>query len=298
MNVFRTTTGREFALADRLGGGGQGEVFQISAFPEFVLKRFFPRTLENDSTLEDRIRVMVDNAPMDWREPRSDHPTLSWPVDSVEESGQFVGFLMPLLNLSRAVELHQVANPSSRRSPSQAESWIQGFSWRYAVAAAANLALATNRLHDASVVIGDFNERNILVWADARVTLLDCDSMQVTDRACGTTYLCRVGRPDFTAPELIGEDWATTLREPSGDLYALAIHIHQLLLEGTHPFDGVWRGAGKSRSVTNSPRMVGGSIRAIPTSPHVLVRLDSLRFHPLFARFFTAPSWMERVTQS
>src|SRR5581483_11376743 len=140
----------------------------------------------------------------------------------------------------KAVEFHQIANPSDRHRPTQDASWTQGFDWHYLVATGANLALAVEILHDADVVVGDFNERNILVSGEARVTLIDCDSMQITDPATEEKFLCPVGRPEFTAPELINADWRKTVRAPSSDLFALAIHLHQLLLEGSHPYDGVW----------------------------------------------------------
>jgi hypothetical protein len=100
------------------------------------------------------------------------------------------------------------------------------------------------------VVIGDFNESNIRTWREARVTLLDCDSMQVRDPVSGEWFFCRVGRPEFTPPELVRADWASTVRHPSSDLFALAIHLYQLLLEGEHPFRGVWRGNGEKPPVS------------------------------------------------
>ena len=70
---------------------------------------------------------------------------------------------------------------------------------------AANLCLAVDTVHRVDAVIGDFQERNILVNDTTRVTLVDCDSMQFTG-ADGHQFLCGVGRPEFTAPELAGVD--------------------------------------------------------------------------------------------
>jgi hypothetical protein len=66
----------------------------------------------------------------------------------------------------------------------------------------------------------------------------------------GEWVFCRVGRPEFTPPELVRADWARTVRHPSSDLFALAIHLYQLLLEGEHPFRGVWRGDGEKPAVS------------------------------------------------
>src|SRR5262249_47973571 len=97
---------------------------------------------------------------------------------------------------------------------------------------------------------GQGHAAHLRPWGEARVTLLDCDSMQVRAPASGEWFFCRVGRPEFTPPELVRADWATTVRHPSSDLFALAIHLYQLLLEGEHPFRGVWRGDGDKPPVS------------------------------------------------
>ncbi|MBR1741632.1 MAG: hypothetical protein IJ733_07125, partial [Lachnospiraceae bacterium] len=75
-----------------------------------------------------------------------------------------------------------------------------------------------------------------------RVTLVDTDSYHFT--AKGKTYRCEVGRGEYIAPELQKKMNRTmTLRNvplPSytreTDLFALAVHIFQLLMNGCHPF--------------------------------------------------------------
>jgi hypothetical protein len=153
------------------------------------------------------------------------------------------------VEMSETVELHRLTNAGDRHRAKGNTAWVQNFSWKYLIHAAANLAQATQMLHEAGVVIGDFNERNSRVTRDARITLLDCDSMQITDPATRGHFFCRVGRPEFTPPELMHADWSKTVRHPSSDLFALAIHIYQFLLEGEHPFRGVWNGPGDKPSV-------------------------------------------------
>ncbi len=51
--------------------------------------------------------------------------------------------------------------------------------------------------------------------------------------------------PEFTPPELAHANLAATVRHSSSDLFALAIHIYQLLMQGEHPFRGVWNGPGE-----------------------------------------------------
>jgi hypothetical protein len=235
--------GKALRLDNELGRGGQAEVWALKNSRKLVFKRYHASTLQKDPSLELRIESMVGSPPRGVKEQRTGHRLLAWPVDVVRESGRFAGFLMPVIDVASSVELHEVSNPSSRADATGPTGWVQGFTWRYLVATAANLSLATDVLHRAGVVIGDFNARNIRVWSTARVTFLDCDSMQVA-AADGTHFLCRVGFLDFTAPELPSRTWKTVVRAPSSDLFALAIHVHQLLLQGEHPFRGVWHRQG------------------------------------------------------
>lgn len=241
--MLRRESGGDLRPGARLGRGGQGEVFEVVGRPELVFKRIHDTALSQEPTLEARLRAMVGAPPPTARESGSGHVLLAWPSDLVREGGSFVGYVMPRIDLAKTAELHAVTNSSDRANPSRrTPGWVRGFTWRYLLQSASNLAVATQAVHDGGYVIGDFNERNVLVWPEARVTLIDCDSMQV--RHGSTDFLCRVGRPEFTAPELLGEDLSRTVRRPSSDLFALAVHVYQLLMDGAHPFDGRWSGPG------------------------------------------------------
>src|SRR6516225_7429864 len=248
--ALATVSGGTVLPGRKLATGGQGEIFAVASPAGFVLKRYPRRTLDSDPALGRRLRVMADRRPAEWREAGSGHMNLAWPSEVVLADGRFAGFLMPAVDARQTVELHRITNPTDRRTATGAAAWTKGFDWRYLVRTAANLAHATHVLHAAGVVIGDFNESNIRTWREARVTLLDCDSMQIRDPASGEWFFCRVGRPEFTPPELVRADWASTVRHPSSDLFALAIHLYQLLLEGEHPFRGVWRGDGEKPPVS------------------------------------------------
>jgi serine/threonine protein kinase len=109
---------------------------------------------------------------------------------------------------------------------------------------ARNLARAVRSVHSRGYVIGDVNESNVLVADDAIVTLVDTDSFQVND---GTTvYRCTVGKPEYTPPELQGMSFRDVDRSVEHDLFGLGVLIYQLLMEGTHPFGGVFTGQGEA----------------------------------------------------
>jgi DNA-binding helix-hairpin-helix protein with protein kinase domain len=252
---YKTASGQRVTLGRKLGFGGEGEIFEVTSLPGTAFKKYLPCAFTRMSPAErtgGKVLAMAARPPQ-WREVGTGFVTMAWPSQAVLENGRFAGFLMPAVDTRHTVELHQVVNPSARRIATGDSAWARGFSWNYLVRTAANLAHVTQLLHGSGVVVGDFNERNILVSSQARVTLIDCDSMQV--RAPNReVFFCRVGRHDFTPHELIGADWTRTLRHPSSDLFALAIHIYQLLMEGEHPFRGVWKGVGEKPPVLQLAR--------------------------------------------
>jgi serine/threonine protein kinase len=309
--AFRTRSGQVVAVGARLAAGGQGEVYAVTSPRGMVLKKYLPAALAGDPTLEHRLHAMTAHPPAQWRETQSGHVTLAWPAEIVDENGRFAGFVMPAVDMSTTVSLHRVTNPSDRHTAAGPTAWAQGFTWRYLIRTAANLAHATHLLHQAGVVIGDFNESNVRVTHEARVTLLDCDSMQISDPVTGQRFYCPVGRPEFTPPELLSANWRTTLRHPSSDLFALAIHLYQLLLEGEHPFRGLWSGPGDKPSVPELARQgiwahqPGGPLSARPAA--ISINLLPAAITALFRQAFedgaanpaarpTALQWQQALT--
>jgi DNA-binding helix-hairpin-helix protein with protein kinase domain len=291
--VYVTTSGRRLRPGRLLNEGGQGRVYEVTADKNTVFKEYSRAALQNDGSLPGRLKAMVTHRPTGWRSTRTGHVVMAWPTDVVLRNNQFAGFLMPYVDTKNAVELHKISNPSdradqeARRGPT---GWRTGFTWQHLIRTAANLAIATNIAHRSNVVIGDFNERNIVVSVDSRVTLLDCDSMQFTNPSTGERYFCRVGRPEFTAPELINAPWHRTFRHPSSDLFALAVHIHQLLLEGEHPFRGRWKDGREKPSVSALARdgiWANGKQGLSPRRSAVGVRLLDPDTVALFQTAFT-----------
>src|SRR4028118_1633833 len=166
------------------------------------------------------------------------HASIAWPIDLLHAVGgreKIVGFVMPRVNKVKPV--HTFYTPKTRREQKPL------FNYLYLHRTARNLASAINALHIRGYVIGDVNESNILVTDTALVTLVDTDSFQVRDPYTGYVYRCPVGKPEFTPPELQGQTFRDIDRAPEHDLFGLAVLIFQLLMEGTHPFSGVYLGS-------------------------------------------------------
>lgn len=223
-----------------LGAGGQATVYAAANDPRLALKIYRKAT----SDLIEKLRIMIRNPPVDSGVGKA-HASIAWPIDLLLQTGppySPVGFAMPRVNRMRPIV--EFYNPKTRRLQ------CPGFNYLYLHRTARNLATAMNALHAKGYIVGDLNEANLLVSDTALVTLVDVDSFQVCDRERQVVYQCPVGRPDITPPEVLAELRAgRTFREierrAEQDLFGLGILIFQLLMEGTHPFAGVFTGDGE-----------------------------------------------------
>jgi DNA-binding helix-hairpin-helix protein with protein kinase domain len=167
------------------------------------------------------------------------HVSIAWPQDLLhtdDTRGIMMGYLMCRVQDMRPII--DYFNPASRRAHCPL------FNYRYLTYTARNLVAAVKTVHDRGYVIGDINESNVLVNDRALVTLVDTDSFQVRDPQSGAIFRCPVGKPEYTPPELQNRVFAEIDRAVEHDLFALAVLVFSLLMEGTHPFDGLYQGEG------------------------------------------------------
>lgn len=231
--------------------GGEAAIWPVVSpgADQLMLKHYDAAYLARRPDLSVKIADMIQNPPHDPLAP--DDLMLAWPLEVVHSSsGKMCGFLMRRIP-GEICEWHHISHPDDRRRPGgPVPMWATEFeSWQRRVGCAKNLASAVATVHEAGYVIGDHHARNILVRRTALVALVDCDSFQVPRSNGGLPHLCHLGYPEVLAPELLGEPLSTTVRKPSADLFSLAIHIYQLLLEGAHPFTGIWSGLGEKPPV-------------------------------------------------
>lgn len=290
MADVRLESGEAVTLGPVLARAGEGTVYGVVQQPDWVAKVFHSDLKGLPSKLE-KVAAMVRSTPPGAVQPNG-FTVLTWPSRILVDDRGPVGFIMPRIDTATAVEIHTMSNPANREDPlPSAPQWTRKVTWGHLVNTAANLCLAVQVVHRVDAVIGDFQERNILVCDTTEVSLVDCDSMQFTD-GTGRRFLCGVGRPEFTAPELSGVDLRTQPREKPSDLFALAVHIHQLLMAGNHPFmRGAWTVAGDqpdALTLARSGSWAGGPgspLRTHPLAPPVSFLPDEIQ--RLFVRAFT-----------
>jgi WD40 repeat protein len=241
VRVRTERTGRIFDLHELFRSGGEGAIYEVPHYPNLVAKVYHAqrRTPERIAKLQ----IMVAHPPVNPTE-HLNHPSIAWPTELLRDTAtnQLVGFVMP--RVRQMLPLSEVYNPRARRRQ------LPLFNYRYLVRTARNLCAAVQAVHQAGYVIGDLNESNVLVSDQALVTLVDADSFQVRDPETGVVYRSLVGKPEYTPPELQGYSFAKVDRSPEHDAFALAVLIFRLLMEGFHPFDGVYRGSGEPPEVS------------------------------------------------
>lgn len=207
-----------------IGKGGEGTVYGIIGMPDFVLKVF-----RDDKRTETRHRKLL--AMIATSLSPSAMQQITWPTDVVYQGGQFVGYVMPAIKNNEDLNVMY------------SDKYICTLSEKITIAK--NLCAAINAVHNAGQVCGDLNPKNIGVDPkSARVTLVDTDSYHITEKGGSRVYRCEVGLPEYLPREIQekmknGQTLATaplpTFSKYS-DLFALAVHIFALLMNGCHPF--------------------------------------------------------------
>ncbi|MCR4646747.1 MAG: hypothetical protein K5695_15285 [Oscillospiraceae bacterium] len=185
---------------------------------------------------------------------------ITWPQAAlIDASGHFRGYIMQKINGHETLDC---AYSESQKAKSD-------FSFAEKIIIAKNLCVAVNIMHNKlHCVVGDFNAKNIMVSTKkGTVYLVDADSfhLQCTKEVRGRKVVdympAVVGRPEYLPKELheyvIAQNaQLDSLPQPSfnqeSDLFGLAIHIFQLLMNGAHPYGLMINPANKTSSISVS----------------------------------------------
>jgi DNA-binding helix-hairpin-helix protein with protein kinase domain len=185
----------------------------------------------------------------------------AWPLSGLHEGNQTVGLLMP--RIPPGFEpIHILYSPKTRVREFPAANWP------FLLHVAANIARGFAAIHRAGHVIGDVNHGNILVSKTGTTAFIDCDSFQIS--ANGRVYLCGVGVPTYTPPELQNRSFSSIQRTTNHDAFGLAVLIFHLLFMGRHPFAGRFSGRGEmpiERAIAESRFPFGRLAQQVQMSP-------------------------------
>ena len=233
MAVYKRRNGSSIELGRRVGGGGEGDIYEVSSLPDLVAKIW----ANPDDLRVRKMQVLLGHPPR--ISPRvREKIDLAWPTDALYgDDGAMVGYLMPKVSLDDYRELVNYAFPITRRRIEERRG--AEFSKEDILGIARNLAGVFLRLHSDNYLIGDVNRANFLVDVNGRAFVIDIDSMQARDPDTGEIHRCAVGTPDFIPPELVGKTFRDFDRVENHDLFGLAVLIFELLMNGVHPYDPI-----------------------------------------------------------
>jgi hypothetical protein len=149
--------------------------------------------------------------------------TIAWPVELLRDGGRTIGYAMP--EIAGSVSLAFACDPAKRLAA------LPGFNWHYLHVAALGVARSVAALHARGYVVGDLRPSSFVVDRHARVAFVGCDGIQVRDRKTGAVYRALAPFDERAAPELQGRDPAETDRAEAHDRHALAVLLHEVLLD-------------------------------------------------------------------
>jgi hypothetical protein len=293
-------SGRRLPVGQRIAEGGEGTVYRVADQASVCIK-IFHRDCLRDQEREEKLAVMVEHPPRDPMAQQG-HCSIAWPREQIfaDAAGKrFLGFVMPLVP-RQSLPLLACMQPEDRNQR------LAEFNFKYLVQASRNLAAAMAAIHRVDCMVGDLNESNVMVHPKALVTVIDCDSFQV--RRNGRVWRCQVAKSLYLAPELQGQDLGSMERTVASDSFALAVTIFQLLMQGFHPFNGVWQGQGEAPPMPERIRARmyayhGAAMKPPPAAPGLEILSPAVR--KAFLRAFcgepqerpTPENWMRYLDE-
>jgi DNA-binding helix-hairpin-helix protein with protein kinase domain len=206
--------------------GGQGAVYWVQGHSDLAAKIFNGGA----GTSEEKLQVMLRAIP--GRRNENGQRFFAWPEEIlVDQNRQVVGYLMPRVD---GVSLWDIILPN-RREKKQPRLDRKGL---YQIGI--RLSKAVEVLHGEGHAANDLQPQNVLVTRKG-VVLIDCDSFEVLDRTNNRVFVCPVGLAKYIPPEYQGMSVPDYRGGEKVDRFALAVLLFQLLMQGGHPFSGVYQ---------------------------------------------------------
>jgi len=202
--------------------GGEGAVFDVLGRPDLVAKLY---SKPQDKERCDKLRAMAKLCSPDLLK------IAAWPTATLSNGNPAAveGILMP--RIADHKEIHHLYSVAQRKKD------FPEVDWGFLLHTARNCAIAFESIHGHGHVVGDVNQKNVMVSKKGIIALVDCDSFQVKE---GTRiFRCGVGMAEYTPPELQGRRFTELDRSANHDLFGLAVMVFHLLMMGRHPFSGV-----------------------------------------------------------
>ena len=228
MPSYQDSYGHPVQLGSQINQGGEGKICRIVGDQSRVAKIWRVPSYERATKLVATIR----NAP--GAVSTGQNLRYCWPLSPLYEGKKIVGYIMPAVNTNEFRQSQEFFNQTLRKDTEKTLGVT--ITKTTLVTAARDLCAAVAEIHAAGHVIGDVNEKNVLINSDGTVRIVDIDAIQVYDPKTNETHRCTVGRDEYTPPRLQGQRLNLVDRTTDDDCFGLAVMIFKLTMGGRHPF--------------------------------------------------------------
>ncbi|NET10604.1 MAG: hypothetical protein F6K16_39110, partial [Symploca sp. SIO2B6] len=242
MDIYVNTKKVRLTARNAIGKGGEADVFKLGK--DKAIKVFKPPDHPDFAGMPDAQQAARDRLDQHQHKLRQFPQGLPERVISpmalaMDQKGQrILGYTMPLLNDTEVLLRY---GDRTFRQAIEAQTVVQIF---------LDLHQTITQLHRANVVIGDFNDLNVLVKGTSAY-IIDADSFQFGAFTC-PMFTARFVDPllcDPTANQPILQQPHT----PTSDWYAFAVMLMQCLLF-VDPYGGIYKPKDKSQRIPQSAR--------------------------------------------
>ncbi len=217
VTAVRNNDRRQIQLLEELGAGGEGSVYKTS-ISGYVAKIYKPEKLTR--LRYEKLKLMLSK--------NINCEGVCFPLALIlNQRDEFVGYLM------RAASGRDLGK--SVFMPMLLKKYFPRWNKIDTVQLCVTILKKLKYLHDRNVILGDINPYNILVVSPTEIYFVDTDSYQVEG------FICPVGMPLFTAPELQNQK-EYGLRTLGNENFAVATLLFMIMHPGKPPYamqDGV-----------------------------------------------------------
>lgn len=213
-------------------GGAEGKIYAVNGKEKFVAKIFHSK--QKSSSNRKKLEAMLHNPPIFPPAVKDgvEYVQIAWPEAILEDSESFcVGYLMPLIDMKKAVSLDHLMQKAIRKKLDLSEKYA------YRIFAAYNLASMATALHKSGHYIVDLKPSNVYVYKETMmIAMLDCDGFSIKGEY-NNRFPAEFVSEEYIYPE--GMEQGCDEMGEEQDKFALSVIIFKLLNNGIHPFSGV-----------------------------------------------------------
>ena len=240
---LKTSTGIKIKIEKTpFAKGGEGAVHRILSpisHTHMCAKIYFPKA--RTPSRQKKIEFMIKAPPSKLK---SHNHIVCWPVEVLLASGEFSGFTMPLA-FDQSIQLYELC--TTKLKAKLEVSWHTKFDRESGVGVQSRLKLCTNlaaaihSIHSMqNYVLVDMKPQNILVTDGGKVSIIDCDSIQIAQNG-RVIFPAPVATPEYIPPEGANINPTINVVNQTWDRFSMAIMFYEVIF-GLHPYAASFSG--------------------------------------------------------